>query len=227
MKRISKITNSDWTITLVSTMLGIFLGLYFTNIFENRKLINAKENALEQVHNELTDNKNLLDEYYAITNEKFKSITKFLTFVNEDGELITHKDSLNSFKENSKSIFEYVESEPLDGGQIKIKGSLNLSIESMLLAKKLSHIVWDSYKQTNFMTVTPFECLTGIEPIYELQNEVNDLNAKWKETFYKGDFMTSKNSRSDFMKLWKQLLLRQKLLLQFYGVTDEVMKKCW
>ena len=226
MNKIAKFFDNNWTVTLVSTMFGIIIGLYVTSYFEKKSLLRAKENALEQVATELSDNKILLESYHEVLDEKYQALSYLFGTMSQNMELITHLDSLNSFKTQTKSIFDFSTYESLANQQIKVRGDLNLHIESKLIARGLSHIVWDSYKQTNYMSVTKFDCLTDVEAIYNLQNEVNRLNTEWKAIFFRGPAVVDPVNRTDFMNLWDQLLLRQEMLLKFYSFKDEVLKNC-
>ncbi len=61
--KIPKIFKNEWTVTLVSTMLGVIFGLYSTHYFENKQLQEAKNNALEEVRKEISKNEVSLKKY--------------------------------------------------------------------------------------------------------------------------------------------------------------------
>jgi hypothetical protein len=207
-------------------MIGIIIGLYITNYFEEKKLLKEKEIALEQVSNELSDNLSILEGYHQILAEKYEALNYLIGHLNDELELIIPKDSADHFVKKTTSIFTLEKYEDQDNDQVKIKGELELNIGSKLIARNLSHIVWDSYKQTNYMSVTAFDCLTDIEAIYSIQKEVNLLNADWRDYFFKGVFMIGLEEREDFMKLWNQLLMKQKILLKFYRLKSDIMGNC-
>ena len=94
------------------------------------------------------------------------------------------------------------------------------------MIKGLSNITWQSYKQTNYLGITKFRCLVDIEGLYELQNEINEINQLWRDHFLKGDFMTNEKTRNDFMIELRGLIIKQNLLLDFYTYKDEVLKSC-
>ena len=226
MKKFFKFLNNNWTVTIVSTMFGIILGLYITSYFEHRKLLSSKEAALTQVSKELTDNQNILRDYHVLLEEKFQGLSKLLISLNDDLELIAHSDSLESFMTATKSIFDYETHESIADQHVKIRGDVNLNIESQLLVRDLSDIIWNSYKQTDYLSVTKFKCLTELEAVYTLQTNIDDLNKKWLNIFFSGSFFSDPNVRDDFMSLWKQLLEKQKLLLQMYETRSSIIKNC-
>lgn len=226
MIRLTKILNNSWTVTLVSTMVGIILGLYITNYFEEKKLLKEKENALQQVSKELSDNLLILEEYNEILRQKYDALDYLIGNLNEELELVIHKDSVEQFVQETALIFTFENFENLDNNQVKMRGDLEFFIKSELIARNLSRIVWESYKQTNYMSVTEFDCLTEIEAIYSIQKEVNNLNAEWRDYFFKGVFMIGLEEREDFMKLWNQLLMKQKILLKFYRLKSDIMGNC-
>ena len=228
MNKISKFLSNDWTVTIVSTMLGIIIGLYITNYFEEKKLLKGKESALKQVSKELSDNNTILLDYHKVLKEKHQSFSNVIKVLNQDMELIIHTDSLENFKAQTKSVFAYSSNEPIANGQIKISGDLNLNVESQLLVRDLSHIIWDSYKQTNFLSVTKFKCVTELELVYTLQSDVDSLNKKWKDSIFKGmSFLSDPSQRDDFMALWRLLLEKQNLLLKMYESQNTIMENCY
>ncbi|MFK7749643.1 MAG: hypothetical protein AB8B65_14700 [Kordia sp.] len=226
MKKKKISLNNPWFVTLISTMIGIISGLYITSYFENDRLHNAKENALQQVENELKENQILLKDFNEKLNKKHKPVGVLLSKIDDEMNLIIHKDSLESFKSKTSKVFHYTSFTAVDATQIKLHGSFDFKIEAGLMGKKLSSIVWNSYKQTNYLSITSFKCLTDIETFYELQEEVNVQTATWKKEFYQAGLIGNKQAVKKFMYAWEMLLLQQKLLLDYYGFIDEVLAKC-
>lgn len=207
-------------------MFGVILALYLNNYYERKSLSDDKEIALSQVLVELSENRSSLKDYYSIINEKYIELNYLFSKLNDESEIVLHKDSIEVFKEKSKLIFEFDEFENLDSEFVNMKGDLNLYIESPLMASSLSNITWESYKKTDYLTITDFKCLTEIEGLYELQNEVNELNKRWRDTFLQGRFLQNSLSREEFLSEWKSLLTKQELLLEVYSFKDGILKNC-
>jgi len=227
-KKYLKFISSNWVITLTSTMVGVLLGLYLNSYYEKKSLSKKKELAFEQVSIELSENQKLLEEYYRVSIKKYKELKYFITKINDNKQgVFVQKDSIDVFKNKTKSIFEFdhfVELE--DTKLVKMRGDINIDIDSPLVFISLSNLTWESYKQAGFLRITDFKCLTSIEGLYEIQNGVNQLNKRWLDIFFRGQFYKDTSSREDFITEWRTLLSKQKLLLEAYGLKDEILKDC-
>ena len=219
--------NNQWFRTIVSTMIGIIAGLYITNAFENRKLVKAKNIALEQVAIEIANNRDTLQIYHDTLTSLFNASAHVLPQINTD-KLIIHKDSLDNFIRQSKRIFTYEEHESHTKDSIRLSGELGIYFTSRLAILDLTQITWEAYKQANLLGITSFECLRSLEDLYSLQEYVSKSNEEWRNIFIKLEFMKDSKSRADFLSLWEVLLRKQSLLLQFYEgfQEEEMMKNC-
>lgn len=227
MSRLRRFFSNDWTITLVSTMIGIMLGLYITNFFEHRNLVSAKKKALIQVRTELDDNASVLKEYHDTLSTKFEALSHIFQYLNEDMKLVVPMDSLDSVKKHTKAVFTFEGFGKLPGNQLELKGDLEVYLSSPLMFRDLSKTVWESYKQMEYLSVTKFECMTSIEGLYSMQEEVDEVNYAWKEMFYEGmDFIANPDLRKEYMKLLNKLITKQGLLLEFYKHLENVFEEC-
>jgi len=159
---ISRITNNQWIVTIVSTMLGVIFGLYLNNYSERNTLAKAKKNALIQVSDEILENEKDLVDYVQLVKAKYKAFDYLLPHINDDFEIVIHQDSLEAFINYSKNVFSYESSEKYSKNEVEVSGELNLTVDSPLVLRGLSDITWNSYKQTNYLSITKFKCLTEI-----------------------------------------------------------------
>jgi hypothetical protein len=219
--------NNPWFVTLISTMIGIIAGLYITNYFENNRLYVAKQKALEQVNIELKDNYELLKDFHGKLSEQYEPIYIVFSNLNDNMDLVIHKDSLQNFLKSTEKVFAYDTFTTVDATQIELHGDLNFNLEAVgLMARNLSSIVWDSYKQTDFLSITSFNCMTDVETFYVLQNEINTMTETWKNQLYKTAFVQNDKAAEEFMNNWRVLLLKQNLLLEYYKSIDDIVALC-
>lgn len=225
-KRYIKFVRSNWVITLTSTMIGVILGLYLNGYYENKSLAADKKKAISQVYTEISENKKSLKNYHDLISKNYNEISYIFSKLNNDFEIIVHKDSTNRFINETKEIFSFAKSEKIDSNFVKIRGDLNFNVDSPLMFSGLSQITWQAYKQTNYLAITNFKCLKNIEIIYELQNEVNELNKLWVKKVLNGEFTQDILIRNEFMSDWRSLLLKQSLLLDAYNMNDYILENC-
>ena len=215
---------------LASTMFGVIAGIYLTNYFEKRQLYVEKNQALERVKKEISENENDLKKYYEVLSKKYHAVQYITPWLDVKEELLViPKDSLDSFQTWTKDIFTFNGAEPYGNDQLKISGSLDLTIEpgSTILFTGLSHVVWEAYKEKNFLQVTDFNCMTNIEDLYKFQKEFDLDNKEWVSTFFKGEFFSDSETTNGFLMMWNRFLLKQSLLLQYYeGGRANLLDNC-
>lgn len=226
MKKRKISLNNPWFVTLISTMFGIVSGLYITSHFEKNRLYTAKEKALHQVESELKDNMSLVTELQEQLDTKYEQVDYLLSNLDENQELVISKDSLEVFKRKTAIVFEFEKAEPVSDSKIKLRGDFNFVLNVRLMGKKLSSIIWNSYKQTDYLSITNFECLTNVEGVYAMQEEVNIQISKWKDTLFQGKFLGDPEATEKFMDQWNSLFVKQKLLLEYYAIIDKVLADC-
>ncbi|GGI55856.1 hypothetical protein [Winogradskyella haliclonae] len=225
---LSKILISNWFITLFSTMLGVIGGLYLSNHFENKKLIDSKQNAIFMIKKELENNNEQLHIFDSISRQAYDKTSYVFSKMNPNYNIFIHKDSLNRFKEKSLGMVDNIETKPhkISRDSIQIKGDMNLEIGSKLAVLDLNDIVWNSYKQTNYMDVTSFDCVTSLEELYKLQHNNNTVNNDLMDLLTKAYFLKGEDQLADFMLQWQKALQMNSFLLNAYSSTEEILSNC-
>ena len=217
--------NNTWTVTILSTMFGVYAGIYANDYFDHQAMLNDKEKAFHDVVNEIEENHNILSSYDSLLRHRFQGIKYVFSKVNDDNKIFMPKDTLDSFISRVDSVFKVEGIKDL-GNRVHVTGELNLHIHSPLVARGLSRIIWDSYKQTTYLTHTGFKCLTDMEVVYHLQDEVNRLNDNWIDSFIAGTFYENAELRKEFISVWNQLLTRQEMLLTVYKKRHQFVENC-
>lgn len=199
-----KVLKSNWVVTIMSTMIGVVIGLYLTNYNESQKLNKAQQTAFEMVKQELNKNHETLIAYDSISTNTYHNATYVFSQVNNDFKIVIHKASIPEFETNSKGIMNNVvfEALPEVEDSVRVRGEMNLNLNSKLALIDLNNVIWESYKQTDFLNVTNFECVTALEELYQFQDTHNSLNRRWMNEFSEGAFLKGKLQLSEFMILW-------------------------
>jgi len=213
-----KIINSSWFITLLSTMIGVIAGFYLTNYNEKRKLDIGKRQAIEMVVQELENNHQNLKQFNDSLNFYYPPILYVLSNIDkEELTIIIEEDSLTSFIQKAEKVFFFSGTAPAESGKIKVSGDFKIELVSNFFMADLSHIVWDTYKQSQFMNITSFDCLTNVEIIYDSQKNVDAANKEWTKLVE--GFRT-------FMGKYQNLLNKQAFLLGSYKNKATALKPC-
>lgn len=224
---LKKIANSSWFITLVSTMFGIIVGLYLTNYNEQRKLAAEKAEAFHIVMDELEDNYHNLKKFNDSLQVYYDPFIYVMTYLMiEEEEIIIPNDSLDIFIEKTKKVFTYIDAEPHNAKELKVNGTLEIEFYSNILFADLSHIVWDTYKQGDFMSITAFSCLREIDKIYQYQATVDEINQRWSKKLLELQFEINTTILVSFINDWTLMLQKYKMLLEFYESRNATLENC-
>ena len=227
---ITKVASSTWFVTLMSTMIGVVAGFYLTDFNEKRKLNQGKKAAIEKVSQELESNHKQIAKLSDSLKIYYPQIEYVLTKVDGKSlEIIIDKDSLDSFVQKSRKVFTFFEAKSLNAREIDVSGTFEFNLVSNFIMSDLSHIVWDTYKQSHFTTITAFDCLIDVEVIYNAQKNVNASNKEWAEALFQ---LSATQSNEEvvaafriFMEKWKNLMLKQDLLLSMYKHNRDYSKR--
>ncbi|MEM6643178.1 MAG: hypothetical protein AAF616_09385 [Bacteroidota bacterium] len=220
-----------WVVTLTSTILGIVIGIFLTDFFQQRRLIKDQKNALELVIQEIEDNQVKLREYHDTLALKFDAFQYLYPYLFEnEKQLVVHKDSLQHFKRKSFPIVKISGTDSITTDSVRITGEVNLSFNSnsTILLTGLTTVVWDTYKSTNYLSVTRFGCLTRLEELYTLQKDFNRDNATLVDQLLSKRFLQSEEISLEFLNQWEKLLLKQRTLLNFFenSADNYVVELC-
>jgi len=226
--KFSKFFKDNWVITLFSTMFGVIAGLYLTDYYEGKQLNESKENAIIMVKQEIDNNREELLRYDSICRRMYERSSYVFSKMNANIEIFIHKDSTKIFEENSDGIIEDLRFEDYlkHRDTVQVKGEMNMFVGSKLALLDLNDVIWQSYKQTDYMNITSFTCITGLEEVYQFQQKNNNVNKEWLGELTSGSFLQSEAQLSEFMFLWDKALAVNQTLLNTYDSLDAIFKDC-
>jgi hypothetical protein len=220
MKNILKIAaNSSWVITLTSTILGVLIGLYLNDYSSNLALEKKRTNAFQNVLTEIDNNFVKLAEYHDEIDRIDKELRQVSKLYNTDMEIIIHKDSLNSINQKFRN--------PLRETRVMHQDSLGLSysfrISANLIVMDLHTATWDTYKQTDFLGLTDFNCIARIEDFYNQYEKFNISNTKFRERVFRSGTYQKRESFDVRVGETSKLLSKLGLLKQIEAQRKELI----
>ncbi len=224
----SSFFKDNWVITLFSTMFGVIAGLYLTDYYNDKQLNDSKLSALAMVKQEINQNKENLLVYDSICRKMYHRTAYVFSKINVAREILIHKDSTEVFEEKSDGIIENIKFEEYSKNKniIQVRGEMNLFVGSKLALLDLNDVIWESYKQTNYINVTSFNCMTALEELYQFQQENNKVNKYWLDDLMKGSFLQGEEKLNEFMLKWNRAIEMNEILLNTYQSTASIFKDC-
>jgi hypothetical protein len=223
---LKSLMSNQWTITLFATMAGVFMAILLEGYISDKRLEKGKLKALAEIEKEMKENEEDLLDYNALLKEKLVSVKYVTNKLNDDLELLVAEEEIPEFRSKTQSFIIIEDSVEVTPGVYKYSGEMNFQINSRLIIGPLLNVSWKSYKQTQYMTITEFTCLSEIELIYNVQDQVDQLNKEWGKIFFKGDYISNLKDRKEFLTIWKNLLMHQDILLDLYKNRSEMLEGC-
>ena len=187
MKRIlSKFLSSNWTVTLVATTIGVFLGIFMNDYFSSREETRKAKLAFQDVLEEMSKNSQLLIEWDSVSQVNY-SFFEFMTEnMNEEEELelvmtISQMDSLRSQYPGFLSLDD---STLVRKDTFSYHGEFSLNLNSLLLLIDHNEIAWTAIKNTDHLRHIEFECIKTFEEFYKLFGASGEMRKKWMDKLF-------------------------------------------
>ncbi len=226
LKRIFKIFSSNGLITFTSTILGVFIGIYVTDFYNRQSQLKARNDAFEQVEKEISNNTRLLIDYRDTLKVSFDRLKYFNSKLSDEFQIIIHKDSLPNFKRRLTSVLVVEKTMPIGNDSLRVSGDFNLNIKSNLVVFDLQTVIWNTFKQTNYLSLTPFTCISNIEKIYNLFLDFNSTNIVLRNNLLDGNYMKDKNAIRRFERDFRKILFKHDLLIKMCESSKDLMQNC-
>ncbi len=224
--RLFSIFTGNGFITFTSTIIGVFVGIYLTDFYNRQSQLKARDDAFKQVSKEISTNADLLKDYRDTLQISFERLNYFNTKLNNDLKIIIHKDSLLVFKNKLKGVLTVENTALHNSDSIQVRGDLNLNINSNLILFDLQTVIWSTFKQTDYLSLTPFDCISNIESIYNLFNDFNTSNLALRNNLLDGKYMTDKQSIALFLKDFKKILFKHEILINMCDANKNLFEDC-
>ena len=219
---ITKIFRSSWTITILSTMIGVFAGIFLNGLFKESNLNRQSRIAMDKIEQEITSNEQIIVGNYK-ENMKYFEITKFIfENMNTDGDLILTSVDMAQFRLKYPDVLANIDSLKVKNDIYKYSGELNFDLNPPSLT--ISNIAWITFKNSQLTSNTSYECLYYLEVIDNLQDELIKENATMLKYFMGQSEKGEKGAL--FIAQYQLLLDIEKVLINSYKSHKEVLKKC-
>ena len=174
-KATKRVFESNWTVTIFATMIGVFAGIYLNAFVKDRELDNQTKRAFKKIEQEIEFNKEVIEKNYEVNLEIAEIVQFIFSKLNEEGDLIATQDEMAKFRAKYPEVITDIDSTKLDDGYYNYSGSVNFNLSPPSL--NTTDIAWVTFKNSQLISTMNFECLYNLEIIYKLQEEINRENA--------------------------------------------------
>ena len=218
-RHLKTIIHSNWTITIIATMIGMSSGIYLNGYLRDRE-VNAKYKiAIEKIKQELKSNVEIISESNEFHNRLYQAFKFIYENTNNEGSLVVSSIVMHDFRTKYPQAISLLDSTRLEDDMYLYKGQLDIELSSMP-SIEVSDIAWQLFKDTDFKYKIDYECLYTLTVGYNLQYSVGKEN---------GVFLNYLNGQLDkgekgikFLTHFELLLQYEKALLEYYESIGEM-----
>lgn len=227
MEGVKKVLSSNWTITLVSILIGGFLGVYLNGYFQVREEKAETSKAFERVIEELSNNTERLIRWDSLTKQYFECVIDMSKYV-EDGSngLIMSLVEKDELLEKHAQILEIKSFEEVSiEKKRKYYWSMALSVNISNAMFPYDGIAWYSMKNSHYLKYIDFDCIAEIEYLHQSFREAAKNKNRWFEE-YLANILTV-NRGKEILLYWQLEREFNKRIIQSYPEVKEKLEACY
>ncbi|MEM8525934.1 MAG: hypothetical protein AAGG68_14950 [Bacteroidota bacterium] len=184
MNRIRKLLTQHWVVNLITTTVGVYLGIFATNYYAKKSAIEKTEKAFEKVRTELVENFEAYLEWDSMSRINYEALEFIVDNKKEDGTFIMTSTQMDSVKRKYTDFLTIEDSILVELDTFQYEGSFELGLESSLLIKPSSNTAWIALKSSEYFSYLQFDCIKGIEGYYDLAQLSFVQRKKWFDMLF-------------------------------------------
>lgn len=225
-EKILSFLNSNWTVTLVATTVGVYLGIFMNEHYSQKAERQSAEQAIEDVLLEIQDNYQELVKWDSISQRNYDFFTLINQYVIDLDELtlIMPPQKRDSISTEFPGFLIVTDSTDQKDGTFSYHGSLELEFYSSLVFTPHFEIAWSAMKNTEYIRYLDFDCIKAINFFYKMFDYSNEARKKWLTVFIGKD--TDDENLDKTIDDWASENQVNQLLIQWYEKNQALLNNC-
>lgn len=226
IKKIRAFLNSPWTMTLVSTTIGVYLGIFLNDRYAQKAEQERASFAFKDVLSELEDNYEGLLEWDSISRQNFDFFQEFTPYIEdyEDMVLRMNPKEMEQLRTRYPKSLAIEDSERVDDSTFLYDVTFDLDFNSQLVFIQHYEIAWSSIKDTDYIHYLDFSCIKSIEFFYRMYSYSNELRSKWIKSFFDRD--SSAETLEQIQGSWQMENQVNQMLIESYTEIEKILEAC-
>ncbi|NRB52603.1 MAG: hypothetical protein HRU41_33385 [Saprospiraceae bacterium] len=225
-KRIQAFLNSPWTITLISTTIGVYLGIFLNEHYATKAEQTRANLAFTDVLSELEDNYEDLLEWDSISVQNFEFFSQLRPYIEDYDEMVLrmHPQKMIEMRDRYPKVLIIEDTNQINDSTSLYDVTFDLDFNSQLVFIQHYEIAWSSMKNTDYVHFLDFSCIKSIEFFYRMYSYSNDLRSKWLQALMNQDF--SAETLDQILGEWRMENQMNQLLIKSYPEIEKVLEEC-
>ncbi len=203
MKIIKKINWKHIISEIFLIVIGISIAIGLNNWNSNRKILKEKSVALENIKNEIDENKKELTMSAEENQKTIAFLTKAIELYNSKDEIIVKPNVVRQLQIDFPERLMINDSTRVDD-----EYTYSIDIKYIINSAELNEIAWETTKINNLVSQFEFVCTKQIIAVYGLQEQYMYEQRKLNDVMLDGDIDQLLTRMKRLMKL-KDVLLKR------------------
>jgi|GEM_PF-4819201 len=225
-QKILSILNSNWTVTLISTTVGVYLGIFMNEHYSQRAEQHRADDAFGDVLSELEDNYEDLLKWDSISTQNYGFFSQLAEYIEDYDEMIVQMPAgqMHQFRTQYPKFLVIEDSTFVKDSIYFYDCTFDLDFNSNLAFLPHYEIAWSSIKDTEYMRLLDFDCIKSIEFFYRMYSYSNDKRDKWMKPFFDGK--NRAELLDEMLRDWKMENQINQMLIQSYPEIQKILQRC-
>lgn len=225
-QKILSILNSNWTVTLISTTVGVYLGIFMNEHYRQKAELHRADDAFEDVLSELQDNYEGLLEWDSISTQNYGFFSQLAEYIENYDEMIVQMTvgQMQQIRTAYPKFLAIEDSTLVKDSTYLYDCTFDLDFNSNLAFLQHYEIAWSSIKDTEYMRLLDFNCIKSIEFFYRMYSYSNDVRNKWMKPFFDGK--NRAETLDEMLRDWKMENQVNQMLIQSYPEIKKILQEC-
>lgn len=183
-KVIHALSKNQWIISLITTTVGVYLGIFVSDYYAKQSAIEKTARAFERVKTELVDNHEIFLEWDSISRVNYDAFEFIMNNRADDGSFTMTATMMDSIKRKYADFLTITDSTLVELDTFRYEGSFYVGIDSPLLLAPGRHTAWMALKSADYFNYLTFDCINVIQNYYDGQQFSFEIRKRWFDKFF-------------------------------------------
>lgn len=219
-KVIWKVLRNHWVVNLVTTTIGVYLGIFISNYYDKKSAIERTESAFDKVKIELIENYKEFVKWDSTSQANYTAVEFMVDNREEDDSFIMTTSEMDIARRKYADFLAIEDSTLIRLDTFKYTGSFEIDINSPLLLSPGSNTSWLALKSSDYFNYLDFDCINRIENFYYAFQYSFDQRILWFNKFIELVRRSSINAEPESEDTFKNKLFMKELLFEWKREND-------
>ncbi len=222
MQKLKSFFSNPWAITIISSTIGVYMGIFSNNYFETRSEKRDARELYSAIQEEMTFNCEALMEWDSVANHAYAFFNDFFPYIDEeeDGLKMT-VEQMQQIQQKYPDDFLIEDSTLLRKDTFLYAMEVTLQLNSRLLLLPHKDQAWNSLRENAYSKYIDFTCKSTLDEFYSFHDLSNRYRSNWVNMLLESLFQADDDFERRLMRNLEFEIAINSLLLEFCSKRGE------